>query len=887
MKPGSSTIGVFLLILGLLTTNVLAGQNNNQPDLRPAFTNSIGMSMVRIDSGKFRMGSEDGDIDEEPVHDVTISTHFYMGAYEVTNAEYEQFDPTHKELRSKLEFSKDDDEAVVFVSWEEANAFTHWLAKKEGLPYRLPTEAEWEYAARAGTTTPYYWGAVLPEAYLKNPKDTRYPEARASGPEDIVPLHVGKAPPNRWGLYDMHGNVQEWVADWFGPYEADPQIDPVGRIDGDFRVTRGGSHSQIPYFLRSANRGGTISEDRTWLIGFRIVIGEVPDTKALPVAPPACSPPVEGIYPERKPVDSKQPFFRGPVRIAKPNGSIRGPFFLGNQQVHLVEASNGDIIAVWSNGNSEVDRKRDAQTLLSSRLRSDSWQWGPACVFWEVPDRWGFTGQIQSDSIGNLYNSMVLSAGGWMGNQAIIWRTSSDNGETWSKARFFWPEHGNFWGSVWPGQLGELFAMLHDNNVSESRSYTSRDGGESWGETHDWANLADSRVLLEDGSFMNIDNGSGWRATRNVPETDTKPWSQTEIDLPRRAAQQHSISDTRRLNEGPLIHVSYADDKSFQDSDGNTYRGTGLFATLSYDEGMTWPVRRLLTDGDPPRFVTEMGNKFILSPWTAEPVGHRTVLQTRDGMIHVASSLNHYAFNLAWLLAKPSTVDEQTLPSKTNLNEVITFRDYPSATQGRVPVRYVGVGSSEVEAVQLTKSGRILLNPKDKNRVAWRLDLSEEFSNRTNLFGVTIELRVQVRQSQRFNGCYIMVQLPSADGPVVYHVSITPDAILHWKGVPTTPFVMDLDNASELHTYRIAIDSNGLMRVFRDGKFLGHLSPFVWKPHPSKRPTDSFYDVGRWFNRLGERWVEPENPFLQFGVNGSANVTIESFSYDLTGAFSH
>jgi len=139
------------------------------------FTNSLGMKMVRIGSGSFLMGSEDGPWDERPVREVTISTPFYLGATEVTNAQYERFDPGHRELRGKLGYSRDDDEAVVFVSWENATAFCAWLSQKEGRPYRLPTEAQWEYACRAGTTTPYSTGNKLPEAFQKNVKKSWFP----------------------------------------------------------------------------------------------------------------------------------------------------------------------------------------------------------------------------------------------------------------------------------------------------------------------------------------------------------------------------------------------------------------------------------------------------------------------------------------------------------------------------------------------------------------------------------------------------------------------------------------------------------------------------------------------------------------------------------------
>jgi formylglycine-generating enzyme required for sulfatase activity len=191
------------------------------------YTNSLGMKFVRIAPGTFEMGVgntplpkkitnqrgaiSEGDFDEKPNHVVDISKPFYIGIYEVTNFQYELFDHEHKRLRGKDEgLSKDDDEAVINVNWYDAIKFCQWLSDKEGLPYRLPTEAEWEYACRAGTTTPYHTGNTLPDSFLKN--------ATMAVKAEYVPLHVGKISPNAWGIYDMHGNVEEWCNDWYGPY---------------------------------------------------------------------------------------------------------------------------------------------------------------------------------------------------------------------------------------------------------------------------------------------------------------------------------------------------------------------------------------------------------------------------------------------------------------------------------------------------------------------------------------------------------------------------------------------------------------------------------------------------------------------------------------------
>jgi len=138
--------------------------------------------------------------------------------------------------------------------------------------------------------------------------------------EGIVPLYVGKTEPNRWGLYDMHGNVEEWCLDWYGPYIESAQADPIGYVDGGFRVTRGGSHSTEIYYLRSANRMAALPDDRSWLIGFRVVIGDMPKTKLLPLPQP--QPPQLDVRQEKPPdletgPDPNQSYFSGPRPFVK------------------------------------------------------------------------------------------------------------------------------------------------------------------------------------------------------------------------------------------------------------------------------------------------------------------------------------------------------------------------------------------------------------------------------------------------------------------------------------------------------------------------------------------------------------------------------------------
>ena len=184
---------VSVLVVALAAAAI--GAEPSDPQNVNVVVNSLGMKLMRIGPGEFSMGSASGgDWDERPAHPVKIARPFCLGVTEVTNAQYEQFDPQHKRLRGKQGFSSGDDEAAVFVSWHDAVRFCEWLGRKEGKPYRLPTEAEWEYACRAGTTTAYHTGDALPDEFHKNAKMSWYPSREAK--DEVVSLAVGRTPPN-------------------------------------------------------------------------------------------------------------------------------------------------------------------------------------------------------------------------------------------------------------------------------------------------------------------------------------------------------------------------------------------------------------------------------------------------------------------------------------------------------------------------------------------------------------------------------------------------------------------------------------------------------------------------------------------------------------------
>ena len=229
--------------------------------------------MVLIPSGRFMMGSARGNKDEKPGHEVALGP-FYMDIFEVTQKEFEEvmgFNPSIftsgtftggylKEGESSKDYAKymGDNRPVERVSWHDAKDYCQNVGK------RLPTEAEWEYAARAGSTTKYYWGDKMDVAYAWSAKNAR---SRSH--------LVGQKEPNAFGLYDMAGNIMEWVADWYDKsyYSTSPTTNPKGPATGNRKVLRGGSWYAHPNYSRSAYRVRNDPTLKYTDIGFRLCVG--------------------------------------------------------------------------------------------------------------------------------------------------------------------------------------------------------------------------------------------------------------------------------------------------------------------------------------------------------------------------------------------------------------------------------------------------------------------------------------------------------------------------------------------------------------------------------------------------------------------------------------
>ena len=752
--------------------------------------------MIEIPAGNFYMGTLGGDenYDEAPMHKVHISKPFKMGLTEVTNAQYELFCPEHKLLRGKNGFSSEDDEAVVFVTYQDAVAFCDWLTRKEGKTYRLPTEAEWEYACKAGRYWNFYMDDKLPAAWQKN-------QVIAATPKPLS-LKVAQTLPNEWGLYDMCGNVEEWCLDWYGPYIDKEQTDPVGYSDGMARVTRGGSHNTPVKYLRSANRMAMLPEDKHAMTGFRVVQAEYPQTAPLSqpkdeyavsqikwdwtsqcITEPVFTAPlvyvhepdahsgtpffkhnhqpaltwcdngdkeqtdpvgysdgmarvtrggshntpvkylrsanrmamlpedkhamtgfrvVQAEYPQTAPLSQPkdeyavsqikwdwtsqcitEPVFTAPlVYVHEPDAHSGTPFFKHNHQPALTWCDNGDLLAVWFSTNEEKGRE---MVVLSSRLCAGSREWEKSRMFYQIADR-NLTGTaLLNDRQGTLYHINGVEAAGHWQNLMMTLRTSTDNGQTWSKPRMIAPEHtkrhqviagtsitkeGWFVQACDAGPGGRDGAAVH----------ISKDKGKTWTDPWNGAPLPDFKeggtgttiagihagvVQLKDGRLMALgrnnsirDKEGRLRMPMSVSDDMGKTWHYSASEFPPIDGGQRLV--LMRLNEGPILLISFTEHPyrtpkeergmMFTDKSGKPFKGYGMYAALSYDEGKTWPVKRLLTDGTY-RFLNggAWTQFFEMDENHAEPRGYLAGTQTPDNMIHLITSRFYYKFNLAWL----------------------------------------------------------------------------------------------------------------------------------------------------------------------------------------------------------------------------------------------
>lgn len=293
MRKFSATLVAFI-VAGSVGLWALYEPANAQPKKAPPknFTNSLGMKFVWIPPGSFVMGSpkdelekgspmenenrmgmkkligqdlfEDMEKKETRQHKVTLTKGFYMGVYTVTQEQWQAVmgnNPSHFKGEKNL--------PVENVSWDKCQEFVKKLREKDTKPYRLPTEAEWEYSCRAGTKTAFYFGDTISTDQANYDGTHTYGDG-GKGVYRKKTMPVGSFPANPWGLYDMHGNVWQFCQDWYGDYPQEDVVDPQGPDKGNSRVARGGSWGNTPHQARSAHRGSADPMTRGTNDGLRV-----------------------------------------------------------------------------------------------------------------------------------------------------------------------------------------------------------------------------------------------------------------------------------------------------------------------------------------------------------------------------------------------------------------------------------------------------------------------------------------------------------------------------------------------------------------------------------------------------------------------------------------
>ncbi|MGB6721935.1 MAG: SUMF1/EgtB/PvdO family nonheme iron enzyme [Terracidiphilus sp.] len=617
------------------------------------------IEMTRIPAGSFTMGADEkalpaavvsglgvmsnrpvhGDFDEVPAHRVTIAHGFEIATHPITAKEFQEFDPSYKGVAAYPDYA-------AGISYSQAVAFCAWLTKKTGKPYRLPTEAEWEYAERAGTQTPFFTGDAPPARGQKN----------------------------GWGVA-MGEGTPEWVADWYGPYQAGAETDPTGPLNGYFRVVRGGGldfrkskpgemyPAMAPYFMRSANRASMAPsyESTEGNIGFRVVQAPMPARHPSPASDYFFWTDVK-----QTPADAKEgpdpgkPFYH--VHELFPNlngkampevgwkaGLARG---LGvtyhNSAIQVL--ANGDVVAAYYDSPNKEDDPD--QTILVMRRRAGAEDW-------DMPEPWpdfadaACAAPVFWNDRGHLW--LFWGFPRLIGAPPFAYTTSNDNGATWAPVEFphLTGPVGRYVSqpinSIVRAKDGTIYIPTdstgrdEDGNGAISAVWATNDNGETWYDTGGrTAGRHTTIVMARNGEILGF-GGKNSAIDGRMPLATSadggKTWvkSKTPFD-PLESGERPSVI---RLASGRLFFVA-----DLNPNHEKHIHKDGAYVALSDDDGKTWRQKRL-----PANILT---------------VGYVTATQGPDGVIHIATSKNTVNFeielNEAWVL---SDAEDATAPANS------------------------------------------------------------------------------------------------------------------------------------------------------------------------------------------------------------------------------
>ncbi len=376
---------------------------------------------------------------------------------------------------------------------------------------------------------------------------------------------------------------------------------------------------------------------------------------------------------------NETPYFIPPIPfVIPPESGSNEPFHQHNHQPSIAWMENGDLLAIWFSTMKEAGTE---MTVLASRLRAGSDAWDPSSEFFKAKDRNMTGSSLFKNSDGALYHFNSMGAAGETGwaNLALLLRISKDNGRTWTAAEPIVPKiegrHQVISGTI--KTAAGVFIQACDAHWSSSGGtalHISKDGGRTWVDPGEGkatpaftpaekgegtiAGIHGGVVELKDGRLLALgrsDNIDG-RMPMSISDDLGETWTYSASPFPPIHSGQRLV--LMRLSEGPILLVSFThfpkrDDEGegmmFTDSGGQELAGRGMYAALSYDEGKTWPVRKLLTPGNGTYDGGGWTGEFAASPTQAEPRGYLAATQTPDGVIHLISSRLHYRFNLKWL----------------------------------------------------------------------------------------------------------------------------------------------------------------------------------------------------------------------------------------------
>jgi hypothetical protein len=760
---------IVLCILALAFACAISAGDEKQP----SFVNSVGIRLIRIEPGSFTIGvdgdipaeigsvDEDkirGDFDEKPRHKVTITQPFYMAETEVTIHQFRQFKAQYPGYDKFRPYAS-------AITWNDAEAFCQWLSEKEGKPYRLPTEAEWEYACRTGTNTPFSSG-------------NRPPEHETA---------------NAWGLKNMHTGVREWCSDWWAIYPEADQVDPVGPADGWCKVVRGGSldwsTDDSPYYARSANRGAmppnfgpppleyqfkqlqnakpafrlpkqilenpkpeyksarfddinvTLSEARNtpfrytglkgrWSIrtsgfipgrheiGFRVVQAPMPKTPAVLFEPPFVHRCVKQTAPNiTQGPDADKAYYR--TRLLYPNlsgASLEESWDLGLERGYggghhnsaLEVLPNGDLMAGYYNTNFGGERGA-CVSIMSVRFRRGGDEW-------DMPSSW--PDHVDCDDEGPvIWNDKGTIWFFWgsprqLGGRPFQFVKSTDNGATWGPIQF----------PLFEKRVGPFSAQPINSALRDSKGtvYIAVDGSHSPKTSELFASTNEGRTWVDTGGRT-----YGRHSTFTILDDDTIMafgGKQAEINGYHPLNVSRDGGQTYEITASPLPALGGGVRASLIKLASGRLFYVGDMHLGSY--------RKLTAEQCPPGFVgdgayvalsDDLGKSWRVrklvggnvldkdgKPVRVHTVSYVTARQGPDGRIHIITSHNHpdlhFELNEAWILQGPA---DKTVPVGVEDTEIIpgTVEQYSEKyPDGRAKVTWsAGIG----------RDGRYLLHGRE------------------------------------------------------------------------------------------------------------------------------------------------------------------------------